>query len=146
MMLTNEICNLKSFLLLGIFALASNLVVFAEVGRNDREALVALYNTTNGDEWTKTGDLNEPVSNWYGVKVVNDRVVEINLFRNNLQGVLPESIGRLSHLVQLNLAFNAISGEIPTSLVQLTELKVLRLEMNRIKGELPLDIGKIGPF
>ncbi|CAN0446295.1 unnamed protein product [Laminaria digitata] len=57
----------------------------------DRDALVALYNATDGanskesTNWNKGADL----SLWHGIKV-NDqgRVVELHLPSNNLRGIL----------------------------------------------------------
>ncbi len=33
---------------------------------NDSLALVALYNATDGANWTNTWNLNDPMSTWYG--------------------------------------------------------------------------------
>lgn len=56
----------------------------------DRDALVALYNATEGGRWRRNKNWNTdaPLSEWHGVKV-NDqgRVVELSLSRNNLQGI-----------------------------------------------------------
>ena len=54
----------------------------------ERDALVALYRATGGDSWRrKTGwCTNTPFSEWYGVKVSEGRVVELDLHYNNLQG------------------------------------------------------------
>ena len=132
----------KLICLLTITLLSAN-VIFAEVTRKEKKALIDLYESTNGREWIKKWNLEEPVSNWRGVKVQKGHVIEINLFRNNLNGVIPESIGDLGHLRVLNLAFNTITGELPATIVSLDQLRVLKLEMNRIKGELPETIGKM---
>ena len=54
----------------------------------ERDALVALYRATHGNSWgKKTGWCTDaPLSEWYGVKVSDDRVVELCLCDNNLQG------------------------------------------------------------
>ena len=54
----------------------------------DKEALVALYNSTNGAQWrNKTGWLTDaPVGEWFGVTVEGERVVKLTLGFNNLQG------------------------------------------------------------
>ena len=53
----------------------------------DRAALVALYNTTGGANWTNNTNwlTNEALSEWHGVTTNSDgRVTELNLSRNQL--------------------------------------------------------------
>jgi len=121
--------------------LAFSMVVTAQISKEEENTLIELYNATNGEEWTTTWNLKEKPSTWYGVKIVDDQVTEINLFRNNLTGILPESIAQLEHLNYLNLAFNSITGVLPKEMVQLKKLKVFKIEMNRIKGAIPQTIG-----
>ncbi|CAN0280957.1 unnamed protein product, partial [Ectocarpus sp. 12 AP-2014] len=56
----------------------------------DRAALVALYNATDGDNWTNNTNWNTdaPLGQWYGTGRVNDqgRVVMLDLRNNNLKG------------------------------------------------------------
>ncbi len=84
---------------------------------SDFQALVALYNSTNGANWQNNSGWktlkNENIEDWYGVKVEGDRVVGINLFSNNLVGTLPTELGNLSNLQGLYLSINKLSGEIP---------------------------------
>ena len=71
-----------------------------EIPKVECEALVALYNSTNGESWTiHTGwlDTNTPAS-WYGITVANGQVVQLELFSNNLSGPIPIEIGNLSSL------------------------------------------------
>ena len=60
----------------------------------DREILVNLYRSTNGDSWScRDGWLNNTLNlgRWFGVRTNDEgRVVELNLNRNNLRGKLPE--------------------------------------------------------
>lgn len=132
--------KLLCFLFVGILTFTS---VSADVPEMERQVLLDLYESTNGQEWNKKWNLRAPVSNWYGVSVVDNHVVGLNLFRNNLVGIIPENIGGLQNLKILNLAFNVISGQIPESLTTLKKLQVLKLEMNRIKGTLPDSIGML---
>src|SRR5690606_25430630 len=51
----------------------------------DKQALIALYNATDGPNWTNTWDLNADISTWHGITVNNEgRVTEIILYDNNL--------------------------------------------------------------
>ena len=40
---------------------------FAEVSQDQKNALVDLFNKTNGDSWNHKWDLEQPVSKWYGI-------------------------------------------------------------------------------
>ena len=135
--------NITNFLIPIVFCLVFTSTVNAMVPKSEKNVLLELYKSTEGEKWNNSWDVNSPVDTWYGVTVQNGHVVEINLFRNNLVGSLPESIGELKHLVLLNLAFNTISGEIPKSVVQLNKLEVLKLEMNRLEGEIPAEMGNM---
>ncbi|MCG2462779.1 hypothetical protein K8352_18595, partial [Flavobacteriaceae bacterium F89] len=79
--------------------------LYSTVSENDKKVLLDLYHSTNGPGWTDTWDLEAPVSEWCGIKIKENHVVEIDLFENNLVGQLPESLGELQYLQSLNLAF-----------------------------------------
>ena len=50
---------------------------------------------------------------WYGVKMQNGRVVELDLNRNGLKGAFPDDLGQLTALVKLRLSHNlCITGEL----------------------------------
>lgn len=54
---------------------------------SDRDALVALYNATNGANWTNNDNwlFNEPIGNWYGVDTDgNGRVIRLDIHSNQL--------------------------------------------------------------
>ena len=70
------------FLSFSLFFLTT--ICIAEVSKTEKKALIDLYNAANGQHWVKKWDLKSPVSQWYGVTIVNDKVVEVNLFHNNL--------------------------------------------------------------
>jgi len=118
-------------------------LAFAQVSEGERKILIEFYEGTNGADWTNSWDLAESVDKWHGVTIVDGKVTRINLFRNNLEGNIPESIGELKNLTHLNLAFNSLTGLLPKDIVNLSNLKILKLEMNRIKGALPEAIGKL---
>jgi hypothetical protein len=58
-------------------------------------ALVALYNSTDGANWTdNTGWLQtDTPCSWYGVECDNGHVFSINLNSNNLMGSIPPELG-----------------------------------------------------
>lgn len=134
------------------------------LNNSDYDALVAFYNSTNGDNWTINTnwlDVTKPLSTWHGITLTNDRVTRISLGNNNLTGVLPNEIedftelqylwlglnqitgnippqiGNLSNLIELDLSPNTFSGSIPTEIGNLTNLEVLWLNQNGLSGNIP---------
>jgi len=126
------------------------------INNNDLEALKALYNSTNGNDWkNRTGwdsiinnQSNQPtdfnLDNLYGVKLNDDeRVSEINLSNNNLNGIIPEEIGMLSDLELLILNNNRLSDSIPTKIKDLNKLSHLLLFNNQLTGNIPAKISQM---
>ncbi|MBX9806337.1 MAG: Two component regulator three Y domain protein, partial [Flavobacteriaceae bacterium] len=68
------------------------------VSVSEKNALIKLYNATNGANWTSKWNLNSPVSSWYGVTLNDDKVISIQLSNNNLVGELPAEISDLIYL------------------------------------------------
>ncbi len=129
----------KIILLLALFIVSSK-TVFA-VTEADSLALVALYDSTNGDEWISNDNWNSgPVEAWYGVHVSGNRVTELNLGYNNLEGTFPTSISNLTGLEYLYLNSNQLTGSIPSSIGNLTSLEYLDLKYNQLTGPIPAEI------
>ena len=114
----------------------------------DREALVALYNATNGENWT----LNEkwlsdaPLGEWEGVTTDDDgRVTRLQFRNNKLSGEIPAELGSLSNLEWLSLrGNNKLSGEIPAELGSLSNLTYLDISHNnKLSGEIPAELGSL---
>lgn len=78
----------------------------------DTDALIALYNATQGSNWTnRSGWLTGLASNsWAGVTVANENVVAVNLPNNNLKGGVPQDLLNVSKLNTLNLAGNEVNA------------------------------------
>ena len=116
----------------------------------DREALVALYNATGGENAARTWYSSNnwlsdaPLGEWYGVTTNDDgRVTALSLNSNELSGEIPAELGSLSNLVWLDLSFNELSGEIPAELGSLSNLTKLYLENNELSGEIPAELGSL---
>ncbi|MCY4579052.1 MAG: hypothetical protein OXD31_08385 [Chloroflexi bacterium] len=114
----------------------------------DREALVALYNATDGPGWNIGIDGNwltdAPLDEWYGVFTDDSgRVTSLLLGANNLSGEIPPELGSLANLRLLRLGSNDLSGEMPTELGSLANLEVLRLYENRLSGEIPPELSNL---
>ena len=112
----------------------------------DREALVALYNATDGENWY--GSYNwlsdAPLGEWRGVDTDDDgRVTVLVLNGNELSGEIPPELGSLSNLLGLDLGGNDLSEEIPSELGSLSNLLGLVLEGNGLSGEIPAELGSL---
>ena len=111
----------------------------------DRDALVALYNTTNGPSWTNNSRWlsDRPIDEWHGVTTNNDgRVTELTITSNNLDGTLPSSLGDLEYLEVLNLELNRdLSGNVPEELGNLSNLTFLKFSATGLSGPIPASLG-----
>ncbi|MEP2024663.1 BspA family leucine-rich repeat surface protein [Reichenbachiella sp.] len=112
------------------------------VSEQDYVALIALYNDTEGDNWTVNSNWlsSNDVDTWYGIEVADERVENIYLSENNLVGTIPTEIGDLTDLVELRLNKNQISGAIPTEIGELLNLTDLEIYDNQLTGEIPDEI------
>ena len=111
----------------------------------DRDALVALYNATNGPRWSANeGWLSDaPISTWTGVALFEDLGPLLVLSQNQLSGEIPPELGNLSYLTRLYLNENELSGVIPSELGNLSNLTRLYLAENQLSGEIPLELSKL---
>lgn len=92
----------------------------------DSLALVDLYNATNGTEWFRQSNwLTAPIDTWEGIVVSGDRVIDIRLDQNNLNGTLPSSFASLDGLINLNFNINpGLEGEIFNFLASFPNLQI----------------------
>ena len=129
-----------------------------EIGTSCRErdslALIDLYNSTDGPNWTNTWDLEAPLQEWHGITLNDNNCVSgIELLQNGLVGEIPSSISELSELTVLNLigfpddpensSFQKLTGNIPSEIGELRKLKTLFLTQNSLEGEIPKSIGNL---
>ena len=123
------------------------LLSFGNISTKERAALESLYSSTQGDQWKRSWDLNQPVEQWYGVVVKDDKVIELNLEFNNLRGELPEELGDLTHIKKINFFRNEITGAIPVTISNLKSLESLNVAFNRLDAPILLTIvpGEVYP-
>ncbi|GEM_PF-4128689 len=110
----------------------------------DSLALVALYQSTNGENWDINHNwLEERVGSWFGIEVSSNRVKEISLPSNGLIGTLPIELDKLSGLEYMDLSRNEISGGVPTWFGQLDELQALVLDENNFSSTIPDELADL---
>lgn len=137
--------------LLIVILLLNIIFAYAQPSAAEYGALMDLYNSTDGPNWTNnTGwstanpNVVQSVQGWYGVEVDQQgHVIALNLSWNNLSGSLPNTIGNLPYLVTLSLNDNQITGIIPTSIGNLTGLQNLYLYANTLSGGIPVELSQL---
>jgi Leucine-rich repeat (LRR) protein len=120
----------------------------AAVSQSERDALVALYNSTNGSAWVDSaGWLGSAGTecDWFGVTCSGDgsAIVGLTLIRNGLAGSLPPELGNLGQITNLSLAENQLTGDIPAELWGLDTLLYLSLSFNELTGAIPESVGNL---
>ena len=125
------------------------------ITQNERNALVALYNNTNGDQWYNNSWWKSPPlhldgfsmpgteCSWWGVYCSADGVNYIDLWENNLLGTIPSEVDNLSKLTVFSLGVNQLTGSIPPELGNLSNLRVLMLYENQLTGNVPPELGNL---
>ena len=122
------------------------------IDQEDFDGLKALYNATDGNNWTDRNNwavaANDPVptvevaNTWHGVTVNSDgRVIRVVLPGNNLRGELPRQIGNFDHVFDLDLRSNRLTGAIPAEFGNLTLALGIDLGLNTLSGEVPSTLG-----
>ena len=116
-----------------------------EIPQLECEALVSLYNRTNGPYWkNQTNWLRtDHPSQWHGVYVGGGHVYGLSLTANYLHGSLPPKLGDLTNLSWLYLDQNHLTDSIPFELGSLAQLQYLKLGGNQLTGSIPAELGNL---
>ena len=126
-------------------ATASATVIVEDRANHDREALVALYNSADGPNWTNNTNwlTAMPVKSWYGVEPrFTERVIGLKLESNQLKGAIPPEIGLLSAVKDIWFFRNQLSGKVPSEISMLSNLEQLLLQHNELTA-IPDEIGQL---
>jgi Leucine-rich repeat (LRR) protein len=117
----------------------------SEIPPAECDALVALYNSTDGANWSDNTDWNmtDMPCSWYGVTCSGGHVTSLSLGWNNLSGFIPADLGDLENLEELSLWLNELSGSIPVELSDLSNLVGLELWGNYLSGPIPTELGSL---
>jgi len=111
---------------------------------SERDALVAFYNSTNGDNWLSNEfwTTSAPVDSWHSLSTYiidgQEHVSDFNFLGNNTVGPIPESIGDLSNLrtfrFQDQFGSPALNGALPSGLFDITTLEVIQINTSNISS------------
>ncbi len=159
--------NRSAMQILSFFIIGFTFLVSAQDRAGDSLALVELYDSCNGENWTMSLNWksSQPIDTWAGVKVVNNRVDTLRIGNRGATGdipasfgnltelkrffginstitSLPNTIGRLKKLEKILLMNNSLIS-LPDSIVTLQNLTMLNLENNSIEF-LPEEFGELG--
>lgn len=99
----------------------------------EREALIALYDATGGDDWKiSSGWLGDgPLDRWLRVATDEDgRVTEVDLSANQLSGEIPSELSNLPNLRLLYISDNDLTGALPQRLTSLAGLETFHFHNN----------------
>lgn len=104
-------CRSIAAILILAMGLCVSLTVQAAIPASERQALVDLYQSTNGDGWTDNSGWVGAVGtecSWYGISCDSARahVTRLSLTTNNLDGSLLGSLSDLSQLRMLDVSAN----------------------------------------
>ena len=117
-----------------------------EIPDSEYQALVALYNATDGPTWgPQFGWMQDdsPCS-WRGVTCEEGHVTGLELGEFGLAGHVPAEIGNLPQLVGLDLSLNfELTGPIPPEIGNLTNLEHLGLTNGAFDGPIPPELGNL---
>jgi Leucine-rich repeat (LRR) protein len=116
-----------------------------EIPQSECQALLAIYNSTNGPGWSNQGGwlTNNTPCSWDVVICQDGHVTGLGLDHNALSGPLPPELGQLANLETLLLNFNALSGPLPPELGQLANLQMFVMRDNQLSGPLPPELGQM---
>ena len=102
------------------------------IPNSERNALITIYNATNGENWNRTWDLDKDPRNWFGISVKNGAVTELNLSGNALKGNFPSNLTSFTKLTKLDLSNNQLSGDMGAGISSLSLLTKLDISNNNL--------------
>jgi Leucine-rich repeat (LRR) protein len=135
-----------------LFILFLSPILNAAIPAQERAALIAFYNSTNGDNWNKnSGWKTAPLHSdgfampgtehtWEGISTSNDHVYYMHFYNNNLSGTLPEEFWDLTYLEYVTIDHSSMTGTISPKIENFTRLIKLHLVGNELSGAIPAGI------
>ena len=127
---------------------AFSCTLITDLPSSECEALVALYNSTQGQQWVNNSNwLNAQQTQicdvWYGISCTNNHVTLVSLSNNRLSGPLPLQLTKLTEVQRLWLDQNQLNGILPAELSNLSQLQEITLWGNQLTGAIPASWGAL---
>ncbi|TGN99841.1 hypothetical protein PN36_33065 [Candidatus Thiomargarita nelsonii] len=115
------------------------------ISKNECKALVALYDSTDGDNWqyNRGWKMTNTPCNWYGVTCKKGSVEKLELPSNNLKGAISKKFFKLKKLEILVLSDNALNDTNLNFFKKLKKLKILWLNNCQLSGKIPNSLMKL---
>jgi PKD repeat protein len=132
--------------LLAALILVAGMQAWGTIPSSERDALIAIYNATDGPHWAHSANWLGPSGTegtWDGV-VLDPRgttVTDLVLWGNHLRGTLPDIWDALPDLRRLDLSDNELEGPLPAGLGRCWSLSYLDLHKNKLTGSIPQEWG-----
>ncbi len=139
---------MRTSVLIAVLILIPMSYADAQIPQVERDALIALCNSTDGANWSRNFGwlvIEGSECAWHGVDCYINwpdeyHVEVLYLDTNQLSGSIPAELGNLSNLKWLYLHTNQLSGSIPPELGNLSSLTFMRLYSNQLSGSIPAEL------
>jgi len=130
---------MKARYILNIILLLLPALAPAQDRQADSLILVEVYNQLDGPNWNSPDNwlTAAPLEDWKGIRVVNDRVVDLSLLNQGPSGNFPSQIIGLDKLQTFEVRQGNMTGSIPEGLTALTELSRFSVSGNDMSGDVP---------
>lgn len=153
---------LKKGLLVSAMAACSVNAAAYTMAMEEREALIAIYNALDGDNWgdyySWDVDVEGGECGWIGVgcscetEILEEgqpgeeicTVDTLGLYLPEKKGVLPDAIGDFPNMTELRIHWTNIEGPINPNIGKLTNLRYLAIRANgKLTGEIPPELSNL---
>lgn len=115
-----------------------------DIPQTECEGLVDLFGSTQGIMWSNPSGQwleSDAICTWYGVSCAEGHISALELEHNNLNGVIPDSIGGFPSLQMLDLSGNWLHGALPVQIGNLTNVTIFDIAGNQLTGAIPSSLG-----
>jgi PKD repeat protein len=127
---------------LAALLMVAGMQAWGAIPSSQREALIAIYNATDGPHWSHNDNWLGPEgteATWWGVEIEppGKTVLGLHLWGLGLHGTLPDVWDDLPDLQIVRLYDNALEGPLPAGLGRRWALYILDLSNNQFTGGIP---------
>jgi hypothetical protein len=116
-----------------------------EIPKKECKALIALYDSTDGENWLDNEGwkmTNTPCS-WYGVTCQDGHVTGLSLKDNKLKGSISKKFFKLKNLESIVLSDNDLNGTSLNNFKKLKKLKTMLVSNCKLSGKIPNSLMKL---